>query len=81
MLMDTKKIIWSIVLIVVIGGAGYLFYVQMKPFLSHPSASEVAPAPPAPGPEAAPAPAPAPAPEGAPAPAPAPEGAPAPAPK
>jgi hypothetical protein len=74
--MDTKKIIWSIVLVVVIAGAGYLFYVQMKPFLSHPAPSEagptMAPNPALPPPEAAPAPAPeaAPAPEPAPAEAP-----------
>ncbi len=78
--MDAKKIIWTIVLIVVIIGAGYLFYVQMKPFLSRPAPSttgaEVGPNPVAPPPEAGPAPAPAPAPEAAPAPAPAPAEAP-----
>lgn len=73
MLMDTKKIIWSIVLVVVIIGAGYLFYVQMKPFLSRPAPTEA-------GPEMAPNPAAPPPPEGAPAPAPAPEAAPEPAP-
>ena len=72
--MDTKKIIWSIVLIVVIAGAGYLFYVQMKPFLSRPEPAQVAPPPG--GPIAPPGGAPAPAPEAAPAPAPAPAEAP-----
>lgn len=70
--MDAKKIIWSIILILVIVGAGYLFYVQMKPFLSRPAPTTVGPEmPPVPG-------GPAPAPE-APAPAPAAPAAPAPA--
>lgn len=74
--MDSKKIIWTIVLIVIIVLAGVLFYKQMKPFISRP-APAAGPEMPPPGapPEAA---QPAPPAEGA-APAPA-EPAPAPAP-
>jgi len=47
--MDSKKIIWTIVLIAIILGAGFLFYKNIKPYISRPA--------PAAGPEMAPNPA------------------------